>query len=145
MTRPRSIVTRAAASVTAMGSPPSLQPLKRFNRPLRTGVVNSDRRTLECPCPPAGAIDIVGKKWAICVVTLLGRHGLLRFGPIQRSLPGVSPATLTSTLRALEREALVRRVRGTADGRSPHSYELTASGSELYRSLRPLASWLRRT
>ncbi len=90
-------------------------------------------------------IDIVGKKWAICVVTFLGRNGALRFAPIQRSLPGVSPATLTSTLRALEREALVRRVRVTKDLRSPHAYELTDAGATLYRSLLPLANWLRRS
>ncbi|HXQ94499.1 MAG TPA: helix-turn-helix domain-containing protein [Thermoplasmata archaeon] len=97
----------------------------------------------ECPCPPVGLIDVVGKKWAMCVVTLLGSHGELRFGPIQRSLPKVSPATLTATLRALEKERLVRRtVTGPTRG-SPVSYELTRRGGELYRTLLPLAGWLR--
>jgi len=98
---------------------------------------------LECPCPPAGVIDVVGKKWAMCVVTLLGRNGDLRFGPIQRALPRVSPATLTATLRALERHGLVRRQRTVQDRRVPGSYRLTAPGEALYRSLLPLASWLR--
>ena len=99
---------------------------------------------LECACPPVGLIDVVGKKWAMCVVTLLGRNGPVRFGPIQRSLPTVSPATLTATLRALEREHLVRRVPVADDGRAAGAYELTLQGSALYRSLLPLASWLRR-
>ncbi|MCI4335827.1 MAG: helix-turn-helix transcriptional regulator [Thermoplasmata archaeon] len=98
---------------------------------------------LECPCPPIGLIDVVGKKWAVCVVALLGRYEIVRFGPIQRCLSGVSPATLTSTLRSLERAKLIRRV--TADGpRGPvKAYGLTATGSALYRSLLPLASFLR--
>lgn len=97
----------------------------------------------ECPCPPVGLVDVVGKKWAICVVTLLGKNGGLRFGPIQRSLPRVSPATLTSTLRALERERLLRRTAaGTVRG-SPVEYDLTDRGQQLYRSLLPLAGWLR--
>ncbi len=98
---------------------------------------------LECPCPPVGLIDVVGKKWALCVVTLLGRNGAARFGPIQRALPQVSPATLTTTLRALERERLVRRA-PLGTGR-PHvrGYELTPRGTALYRSLRPLTEWLR--
>jgi len=100
---------------------------------------------LECPCPPTGLVDIVGKKWAMCVVTLLGRNGALRFGPIQRALPRVSPATLTATLRALERAELVRRAETTADGRSRGAYALTVPGEALYRSLLPLTSWLRGT
>ncbi len=98
----------------------------------------------ECPCPPVGLIDVVGKKWAVCVVTLLGKNGALRFGPIQRCLPTVSPATLTSTLRALERERIVRRVPVPMKGQEFPGYGLTNRGEALYRSLLPLASWLRR-
>jgi DNA-binding HxlR family transcriptional regulator len=98
---------------------------------------------LECPCPPVGLIDVVGKKWAVCVVSLLGRHGPLRFGPIQRSLPTVSPATLTSTLRSLERERIVRRLSLRVQDRDVPGYGLTNRGEALYRSLLPLASWLR--
>lgn len=97
----------------------------------------------ECPCPPAGLIDVVGKKWAVCVVTLLGRNGALRFGPIQRSLPAVSPATLTATLRALEKERIVRRVAVRSDRGEALGYGLTRRGDALYQSLVPLASWLR--
>lgn len=98
---------------------------------------------LVCPCPPIGLIDVVGKKWAVCVVSLLGKYGTTRFGPIQRCLSGVSPATLTATLRALERGRLVRRPE--ADGpRGPvRAYALTPGGMILYERLLPLAAWLR--
>ena len=99
---------------------------------------------LACPCPPVGLIDVVGKKWAVCLVTLLGRHGTLRFGAIQRALPRVSPATLTATLRALEREGIVRSVPFEGDGRSTGAYSLTRVGTGLDESLRPLARWLGR-
>ncbi len=98
---------------------------------------------LICPCPPVGLIDVVGKKWAMCVVTLLGRNGVVRFGPIQRSLPGVSPATLTGTLRALEAERLVSRVPVVGDRRAASAYQLTRRGEALYRTMLPLAGWLR--
>jgi DNA-binding HxlR family transcriptional regulator len=100
---------------------------------------------LECPCPPIGLIDVVGKKWAVCIIALLGRYGVVRFGPIQKCLSGVSPATLTATLRSLERARLVRRV--PTDGpRGPvRGYALTDPGRSLYRSLEPLATWLRST
>lgn len=88
-------------------------------------------------------IDVVGKKWAVCVISLLGKYGTVRFGPIQKCLSGVSPATLTSTLRALERARLVRRV--PVDGpRGPvRAYALTGTGRSLQESLAPLAGWLR--
>ncbi|HZY70998.1 MAG TPA: helix-turn-helix domain-containing protein [Thermoplasmata archaeon] len=98
---------------------------------------------LECPCPPVGLIDVVGKKWAVCVVALLGRYGLVRFGPIQRCLSGVSPATLTTTLRALERAKLVRRESAESSRGPVRAYALTDSGRVLYRSLLPLAAYLR--
>ncbi|MGC2034437.1 MAG: helix-turn-helix domain-containing protein [Thermoplasmata archaeon] len=98
---------------------------------------------LECPCPPIGLIDVVGKKWAVCVVSLLGRYGTVRFGPIQKCLSGVSPATLTSTLRALERARLIRRVEVDGPRGPTRAYALTSSGSSLHTSLEPLAHWLR--
>jgi DNA-binding HxlR family transcriptional regulator len=97
---------------------------------------------LECPCPPIGVIDVVGKKWAVCVIALLGKYGAVRFGPIQKCLCGVSPATLTSTLRSLERARLIQRV-PTQGPRGPvKAYSLTSPGRSLYQSLLPLASWL---
>jgi DNA-binding HxlR family transcriptional regulator len=100
---------------------------------------------LECPCPPIGLIDVVGKKWAVCVVTLLGKYGTVRFGPIQECLSGVSPATLTSTLRSLEQAKLVARVPAEGPRGPVRAYALTDAGSTLYRSLLPLATWLRST
>jgi DNA-binding HxlR family transcriptional regulator len=91
-----------------------------------------------------GLVDVVGKKWGICIVTLMGHNGQLRFGSIQRSLPRVSPATLAATLRSLETEQILRRVPFRGDGRASTAYVLTDSGQALYRTLLPLAAWLRR-
>ncbi|MGP8110015.1 MAG: winged helix-turn-helix transcriptional regulator [Thermoplasmata archaeon] len=100
---------------------------------------------LECPCPPIGLIDVVGKKWAVCVVSLLGKYGTVRFGPIQKCLSGVSPATLTSTLRSLERAHLIHRVRAEGPRGPVKAYALTEPGTSLYRSLLPLAGWLQKS
>jgi DNA-binding HxlR family transcriptional regulator len=89
-----------------------------------------------------GLVGIVGKKWAVCVISLLGRYGTVRFGPIQRCLTGVSPATLTTTLRTLERRHLVRRV--PVEGRTGpvRAYALTSDGAALHRALLPLVGYL---
>ncbi|MGA8542596.1 MAG: helix-turn-helix domain-containing protein [Thermoplasmata archaeon] len=100
---------------------------------------------LRCPCPPMGLIDLVGKKWAVCVVSLLGEYGTVRFGPIQKCLSGVSPATLTSTLRSLERARLIHRVPVEGPRGPVRAYALTSSGRSLNESIRPLAKWLQAT
>jgi DNA-binding HxlR family transcriptional regulator len=89
-----------------------------------------------------GLIDVVGKKWAVCVVSVLGKYGSVRFGPIQKCLAGVSPATLTSTLRSLERSRIIRRVPVDSPRGPVRAYTLTDSGQTLYRSILPLARWL---
>jgi DNA-binding HxlR family transcriptional regulator len=110
---------------------------------LRKGIANASAPPLDCPCPPQGMVEVVGKKWALCVVTLLGKHGPLRFGLLQRSLPGVSPATLTSTLRQLSLEGIVTTVPVQRDRRARGSYGLTPKGLDLYRALLPFSRWLR--
>jgi DNA-binding HxlR family transcriptional regulator len=96
---------------------------------------------LRCPCPPVGLIDVVGKKWAVCVVSLLGYNGTVRFASIQRCLRRVSPATLTSTLRSLEHARLVRRVPIEGPRGPTRAYALTDRGRGLYERLLPLADW----
>jgi DNA-binding HxlR family transcriptional regulator len=98
--------------------------------------------SMRCACPPVGLIDVVGKKWALCVVTLLGCHGSLRFGRLHSALPRVSPATLVSTLRELEHHRLIQRVPVPEDGRARGVYRLTPEGEALYQALVPLAQWL---
>jgi DNA-binding HxlR family transcriptional regulator len=92
-----------------------------------------------------GMIDVIGKKWAVCVITLLGKYGTVRFAPIQRCLSGVSPATLTATLRALERHGLVRRRPIDGSPGAVLGYSLTPSGTTLYDVLLPLGDWLSRS
>ncbi|MCI4326700.1 MAG: winged helix-turn-helix transcriptional regulator [Thermoplasmata archaeon] len=85
---------------------------------------------------------MVGKKWAVCVISLLGKYGSVRFGPIQSCLSGVSPATLTTTLRALERARWVGRVSVSGSRGPVKAYTHPASGRALHESLLPLANWL---
>jgi DNA-binding HxlR family transcriptional regulator len=55
-----------------------------------------------------GILGMVGDKWTIPVVGQLGDR-MLRFGELQRALPGISQRMLTLTLRRLERDGLVSR------------------------------------
>ncbi|MBX3575161.1 MAG: helix-turn-helix transcriptional regulator [Mesorhizobium sp.] len=68
--------------------------------------------------------------------------GSLRFNALQRAIPGLSHKMLTTTLRGLERDGLVKR---TAFATIPPrvDYELTPQGHSLHEPLLTLASWAR--
>src|SRR6476619_4655138 len=71
----------------------------------------------------------VGDKWTILVVSELG-GGTKRFSEVRRALGSISQRMLTLTLRALERDGLVKRtVFPTVPPRV--EYELTKLGRSL--------------
>jgi DNA-binding HxlR family transcriptional regulator len=97
----------------------------------------------ECLCPVQGIIDVVGKKWAICIVNHLGRATSLRYNEIRNQIGAISPKTLSDTLKALEKERLItREVYPETPPRV--EYSLTKEGKELKTALLPLLQWLQK-
>jgi DNA-binding HxlR family transcriptional regulator len=95
----------------------------------------------ECLCLVQGIIDVVGKKWAICIVNHLGRTTSLRYNEIRNQIGVISPKTLSDTLKALEKERLIKREVYTET--PPRvEYSLTKKGNELKTALLPLLQWL---
>jgi DNA-binding HxlR family transcriptional regulator len=83
----------------------------------------------------------VGDKWTVLVVSALG-HGPKRFNELRRGLGSISQRMLTLTLRALERDGLVKRtVFPTIPPRV--DYELTALGRSLLEPVTELSDWAR--
>lgn len=93
-----------------------------------------------CPCPCEGLIDIIGKKWTLCVLAQLGNEGTMRFNQLAQSLDGISAKTLTDVLKDLQRSGLVKRV---AFPEIPPrvEYHLTREGRELTMLVAPLMIW----
>ena len=87
-----------------------------------------------------GVIDLIGKKWTLCIVTTLGGSPRLRFNALLEALPGISPRTLSDTLQQLRREDLVRR-EVFAESPPRVQYSLTEGGEGLRESVRPLMEW----
>jgi DNA-binding HxlR family transcriptional regulator len=84
-------------------------------------------------------LDLVGGKWSVLVVVLLG-EAPLRFSALKRAIDGISQRMLTSTLRALERDGLVKR---TVYPTNPPQvgYALTKLGQTLLGPVSVLATW----
>ncbi|WOK35742.1 helix-turn-helix domain-containing protein [Sphingomonas sp. C3-2] len=50
----------------------------------------------------------IGDKWTLLIIHILG-NGPMRFSVLKRSVGGISQKMLSQTLRALERDGIVRR------------------------------------
>src|SRR3984957_9788090 len=82
-------------------------------------------------CPLAPALTLLAHKWLVHIVWLLGRNERLRFGELQRQLPGnVSAKVLSARLKQLEALNLITRDdKGTSP---PHvEYRLTFYGRSI--------------
>ena len=90
-------------------------------------------------CPTREVLDRVGDKWSVLVIVLLGQR-THRFNELHRAVEGISQRMLTLTVRALERDGLVKRtVFPTVPPRV--DYELTDLGRTLLVPLGALSAW----
>lgn len=93
-----------------------------------------------CLCPLEGIINIIAKKWAILVISVIGHHGKIRFNEIMAHLEGISPRTLTDILKELQNENLIHR-KSFAEIPPRVEYSLTDDGRKLCEAVLPLIRW----
>ena len=95
--------------------------------------------TEACSCPVKGIIDVVSKKWTLLIVNSLGVHGTLRFKELSELL-GISPKTLSDTLKVLVNQGLALRV--SYNTIPPKvEYSLSREGHEFREAILPLLRW----
>jgi DNA-binding HxlR family transcriptional regulator len=93
-----------------------------------------------CFCPIEGVIDIISKKWALLIINALCNRGKLRFNDLMKELGGISPKTLSDTLKELLVEKLITR-QSFAEIPPRVEYSLTKDGIELGKAIMPLIKW----
>lgn len=91
-------------------------------------------------CPIEPAAHIIGQKWTLQIVYFLLDSSSMRFCELQDRLGGVNPSTLSSRLKMLEEEGIVRRTQVSAI--PPHvEYSLTEKGRNLEDVIRAVTQW----
>ena len=90
-------------------------------------------------CPTQQVLDRVSSKWTMLVILAL-TEGPQRYAALRRRVEGVTKKMLTQTLRALERDGLVRR-RVFAAVPIQTEYELTESGRSLGEAVGVIRAW----
>lgn len=90
-------------------------------------------------CGVAKAIKIIGSKWTMLILHRLC-VGTMRFGALQRALPGISPKTLSERLQELEKEGIVTK-KVFAEVPLHVEYSLTAKGVSLREVFQKIEDW----
>ncbi|MFB6166215.1 MAG: winged helix-turn-helix transcriptional regulator [Haloarculaceae archaeon] len=94
-----------------------------------------------CYCVLSDVMDLLGRKYAMDVVCIVGVHGRVRFGELEAHLPEASTSTISDRLDELEAAGLLEREQ--YDEIPPRvEYELTPDGMELAEHLEPLLEWV---
>jgi DNA-binding HxlR family transcriptional regulator len=93
-----------------------------------------------CYCPLEGIIDVISKKWALLIINAIGNHGSLRFNRLMEELQGISPKTLSDTLKQLQNEQLLKR-ESFAEIPPRVEYSLTEDGRGLREAIVPILKW----
>ncbi|AEG62051.1 winged helix-turn-helix transcriptional regulator [Desulforamulus ruminis] len=100
---------------------------------------DSEQKIEECYCPIQKTLALIGGKWTLSIIRELS-SGSKRFSQLQKSLPGISPKTLSSRLQELEKEAIVaKQVFPEVPPRV--EYSLTSKGEGLKKVLQDLLKW----
>ena len=91
-------------------------------------------------CPVGRTLRLFQGKWAIRVLFELSKTDTVRFGALKQRVEGITNTMLTSTLRQLEENGLVRREQFTEV--PPHvEYALTEAGRDLYPIFIEIGRW----
>lgn len=99
-----------------------------------------DEAEVTCYCPLSGIVDVLARKYAMQLVSVVGAHGRMRFGEIEDHIGPASTATLSNRLDELAAAGLLDRTQ--YDEIPPRvEYELTDEGRELEERLQPVLQW----
>jgi DNA-binding HxlR family transcriptional regulator len=90
-------------------------------------------------CPVAKALEILGERWTLLIVRDL-LTGTRHFNDLERGLPGISRALLSSRLLQLVQAGVIEK-RRSESGRQTTEYELTEAGHDLYEVVTSLMNW----
>ncbi|MGN0032121.1 MAG: winged helix-turn-helix transcriptional regulator [Candidatus Gastranaerophilaceae bacterium] len=90
-------------------------------------------------CPVEITLSMISDKWKVLILRdLLG--GTKRFGELRKSIGNVSQKVLTSNLRAMEEDGLIKR-KVYAEVPPRVEYSLTGTGLSLKSVLHAMVEW----
>lgn len=95
--------------------------------------------TNHVPCAVEKTLKIFGSKWTMTLMHNMF-DGKKRFGELQRSMPGISPKTLSERLQELEKAGILTK-KVFAEVPLRVEYSLTEKGESFRTVIQSLKDW----
>ncbi|MEL6122458.1 MAG: helix-turn-helix domain-containing protein [Bacteroidota bacterium] len=92
-------------------------------------------------CPTKDVFAVTTDKWSLFCLYNLAYHGRMRFGALQKKIPGISARMLSVTLKRLESHHMVARTM-YAEIPPRVEYELTEFGKGMSEQLIEISTWM---
>ncbi|MFN2455251.1 MAG: winged helix-turn-helix transcriptional regulator [Pyrinomonadaceae bacterium] len=96
-----------------------------------------------CLCSTTGLVQIIGRKYALRLLFLIGERSVMRFNDLKSEMDDMSSSTLTIRLAELERAGLIAR-QMFAEIPPRVEYRLTKEGENMRKSLFALSKFASR-
>lgn len=106
-------------------------------------VDRADEGGTDCLCSAAGLVQIIGRRYALRILFLIGERACIRFNEIRSEMDDMSTSTLSIRLAELERAGLIHR-QMYAEIPPRVEYRLTKDGAQLRKSLFSLSRFASR-
>ncbi len=113
------------------------KPAEKLIENKETNYIPKDPVHIQCSIEQT--LAVVGGKWSFLVLRELF-CGTRRFGELQRKIKGISPKSLTDTLRHLEHQGVLER-EAFATVPVTVEYSLTPKGEDLHQILKEMKLW----
>ena len=101
---------------------------------------NNEKFSMVEICPIRNVISRFGDKWSLLIILILSENEKLRFNQLGKLIPDISTKVLSSTLKTLEADNLIKR---TVYPEVPPrvEYNLTETGIRLVPIINQLTQW----
>lgn len=91
-------------------------------------------------CPIRNVLGRFADKWSLLILCSLQSQGIMRYTEIRKALPDISQKMLTTTLKQLEKDHLVKR-KAYAEIPPRVEYSLTELGQNLMPIIGEMIEW----
>lgn len=91
-------------------------------------------------CPLEYGLSVFGGKWKPRIICVLAKESPKRYGSLSKDLGNITDAVLSSSLRELTEDGLIRRI-PYAEIPPRVEYELTERGRSVLPILQSIARW----
>ncbi len=93
-------------------------------------------------CPIEYGLSILGGKWKMILICLLGEEHPVRYSDLKKHISEITDRMLTQSLKEMVRDPLVDRIPFGEKAPQKVEYQLTAYGEAVLPILYQLADWV---